>query len=64
MKYAQKKLKDRQFKTFCEHFGVINHKEHDALEDAKALMECCDRMNHGGNTFLALERYKKKVNEL
>lgn len=52
MKYAQKKsFKDNTFKTFCEHFGVTNPKEHDALEDAKALMECCERMNGGGNTF-------------
>jgi DNA polymerase III epsilon subunit-like protein len=64
MKYAQTKLKDKTFKTLCEQFGVTNGKEHGALEDATALMECCERMDHGGKTFLALAKYKQKVNEL
>lgn len=38
MKYAQTKLEDKSFKTLCKHFAVTNRKEHDALEDAKALM--------------------------
>ena len=64
MEYAELKLKDKSFKTLCEHFAVTNRKEHDALEDAKALMECCERMDRGGDTYLALRKYKQKVSEL
>ena len=41
---------DETFVAFCDRFKVINSKKHDAMSDARALMECWIRMKTSGTT--------------
>lgn len=47
-------LKYKKFETLCEHYSVINRTPHDALSDARALMECWKLMKGGGSSLKSL----------
>ena len=61
-------LPKKTLEAMCEHFGIINHQAHRALEDIKATIQLYQRLEQQGGkvnpTPLVFKPKKQEPNEL